>query len=252
MIFLNKTHLWILCFVFVTSSISSQKNMLVIGHRGAMGHETENSLPSIQKAMNMEVDMIEIDVFKIASGEIVVFHDEKIDRLTDGKGSLETLNLQEVKALTLEGNHKIPLLNEVLDLIDHKVSLNIELKGADTAKEVNFIINKYIQENGWSAEDFIISSFNWQELVIMRQLNPDISMAVLTEENPLDAIPTAKKLNATAINPYYKTLKKESVGHIQKLGFKVFTYTVNSPKDIKKMRKFGVDGIFTNYPERAK
>lgn len=252
MIFLNKTHLWILCFVFVTSSISSQKNMLVIGHRGAMGHETENSLPSIQKAMNMEVDMIEIDVFKIASGEIVVFHDEKIDRLTDGKGSLETLNLQEVKALTLEGNHKIPLLNEVLDLIDHKVSLNIELKGADTAKEVNFIINKYIQENGWSAEDFIISSFNWQELVIMRQLNPDISMAVLTEENPLDAIPMAKKLNATAINPYYKTLKKESVGHIQKLGFKVFTYTVNRPKDIKKMRKFGVDGIFTNYPERAK
>ncbi|MGB5171929.1 MAG: glycerophosphodiester phosphodiesterase family protein [Eudoraea sp.] len=226
--------------------------MLVIGHRGAMGHETENSLPSIQKAMNMEVDMIEIDVFKIASGEIVVFHDEKIDRLTDGKGSLETLNLQEVKALTLEGNHKIPLLNEVLDLIDHKVSLNIELKGADTAKEVNFIISKYIQENGWSAEDFIISSFNWQELVIMRQLNPDISMAVLTEENPLDAIPMAKKLNATAINPYYKTLKKESVGHIQKLGFKVFTYTVNRPKDIKKMRKFGVDGIFTNYPERAK
>lgn len=252
MIFLNKTHLWILCFVFVTSSISSQKNMLVIGHRGAMGHETENSLPSIQKAMNMEVDMIEIDVFKIASGEIVVFHDEKIDRLTDGKGSLETLNLQEVKALTLEGNHKIPLLNEVLDLIDHKVSLNIELKGADTAKEVNFIISKYIQENGWSAEDFIISSFNWQELEIMRQLNQDISIAVLTEENPLDAIPTAKKLNATAINPYYKTLKKESVGHIQKLGFKVFTYTVNRPKDIKKMRKFGVDGIFTNYPERAK
>ncbi|MGB5356477.1 MAG: glycerophosphodiester phosphodiesterase family protein [Eudoraea sp.] len=252
MIFLNKTHLWILCFVFVTSSISSQKNMLVIGHRGAMGHETENSLPSIQKAMNMEVDMIEIDVFKIASGEIVVFHDEKIDRLTDGKGSLETLNLQEVKALTLEGNHKIPLLNEVLDLIDHKVSLNIELKGADTAKEVNFIISKYIQENGWSAEDFIISSFNWQELEIMRQLNQDISIAVLTEENPLDAIPMAKKLNATAINPYYKTLKKESVGHIQKLGFKVFTYTVNRPKDIKKMRKFGVDGIFTNYPERAK
>ena len=81
---------------------------LVIGHRGAMGHETENTLVSIQKAMDLGVDMIEIDVFKIRSGEIVVFHDDKVDRLADGTGDIEEYNMVDLKQLTLEGGHKIP------------------------------------------------------------------------------------------------------------------------------------------------
>ncbi|WP_276388595.1 glycerophosphodiester phosphodiesterase [Eudoraea chungangensis] len=252
MILFDKLILWGFFYGLGILTVSMQDSMLIIGHRGAMGHETENSLASIQKALDMQVDMIEIDVFQIASGEIVVFHDDRIDRLTDSKGSLESLNLEGVKSLTLEGNHKIPLLTEVLDLVNHKVRLNIELKGANTANKVSAILEKYMEEYGWKLDDFVISSFNWEELQLMRQANAHIAIAVLTDKNPLDAVSTAKALSAIAINPYYKTLKKRMVKNIQELGFKVYTYTVNEPEEIEKMRSFGVDGIFTNFPERAK
>lgn len=225
--------------------------LLVIGHRGAMGHETENTLASIQKALDLNVDMIEIDVFKITSGEIVVFHDEKIDRLTNGSGDIESLDLLALKNLTVEGNHKIPLLAEVLDVIKHTVPLNIELKGPGTSEGVIQVINNYIEKEGWTLDDFLISSFNWEELKNMRRINKDIDIAVLTENNPLDAITIAKELNAVAINPYYLSLSKENVLEIRRRGFKIFTYTVNDKEQISNMRELGVDGIFTNYPERV-
>jgi len=226
-------------------------DLLVIGHRGAMGHETENTLASIQKALDLGVDMIEIDVFKISSGEIVVFHDERVERLSNGGGAIEEYNIYDLKKLTLEGNHKIPMLQDVLKLIDHKVPLNIELKGANTSDRVNFIMNYYIKEKGWTLDDFLISSFNWEELKSIRALNQEVAIAVLTEEDPLEAIPIAKSLNAIAINPNYRTLSKENVQALQDGGFKVYTWTVNEPQDIVNMKNLGVNGIFTNFPERA-
>ena len=226
------------------------KKPLIIGHRGAMGHETENTLPSIQKAIDLGVDMIEIDVFKIKSGEIVVFHDDTVDRLTNGPGSIEEYNILELKKLIVNGGHQIPMLQDVLKLIDNKVALNIELKGAGTADRVNFIMDYYINKKNWSPANFIISSFNWDELKEMRRLNPDVAIAVLTEENPIDAIPIAKELKAVAINPYFKKLDLEVANQIHAAGFKIYTWTVNEPKDIDAMKKIAVDGIITNFPER--
>ena len=228
------------------------KEPLVIGHRGAMGHETENTLASIEKAMELGVDMIEIDVFKIKSGEIVVFHDETVDRLTNGPGKIEDYNIINLKKLIVDGGHQIPTLQDVLKLIDNKVVLNIELKGADTADKVNFIMNYYIKDRNWTAENFLISSFNWKELREMRKFNPDVAIAILTEENPVDAISIAKELNAVAINPYFKNLDVEVADEIQNAGFKIYTWTVNEPEDIRAMKRLGVDGIITNFPERVK
>ncbi|NDV15123.1 glycerophosphodiester phosphodiesterase [Muricauda sp. TY007] len=225
---------------------------LVIGHRGAMGHETENTLASVQKAMDLGVDMIEIDVFKIDSGEIVVFHDETVDRLANSGGNIEEYNIVQLRQLTLDGGHKIPMLQDVLKKINNQVALNIELKGAGTADRVNHIVNYYIEKEGWSPENFVISSFKWDELKAMRAKNKDIKIAVLTSEDPLEAIEVAKELKAVAINPNFKTLTKENVAKIQAEGLKVYTWTVNAPEDIQEMTEFGVDGIITNYPERVK
>ncbi|WP_405384416.1 glycerophosphodiester phosphodiesterase [Maribacter sp. LLG6340-A2] len=224
---------------------------LVIGHRGAMGHETENTLPSIQKAMDLGVDMIEIDVFKIKSGEIVVFHDETLDRLTNAPGSIEDYYILDLRKVIVEGGHKIPMLQDVLKLIDNKVALNIELKGPGTADKVNHIMKYYIENQNWSAENFIISSFNWEELKMMRKLNPNVAIAVLTEEDPVKAIPMAKELNAVAINPYFKNLDLEKANEIRDAGFKIYTWTVNEPADINAMKRIKVDGIITNFPERV-
>ncbi len=238
-------------FIFLSLLSCDMKKPLVIGHRGAMGHETENTLPSIQKAMDLGVDMIEIDVFKLKSGEIVVFHDDTVDRLTNGPGSIEDYNIIELKKLIVNGGHQIPMLQDVLKLIDNKVALNIELKGAGTADRVNFIMNYYINKKNWSPENFIISSFNWDELKEMRKLNTDVAIAVLTEENPIDAIPMAKELQAVAINPYFKKLDSEVANQIHDAGFKIYTWTVNEPEDIDAMKKLAVDGIITNFPERV-
>ncbi len=86
----------------------------------------------------------------------------------------------------------------------------------------------------------------------MRELNPEIPIAVLIEQDPLDAIDIANELNAVAINPYYKMLTAAKVKQIHNAGFKVYTWTVNEPADILQMKKIGVDGIFSDYPERLR
>jgi len=243
--------LGLIVVLFLNSCNMKEDNFLVIGHRGAMGYETENTLASIQKALDFKVDMIEIDVFNIKSGETVVFHDERLERISNAGGSIEEYNIADLKKVILDGNHSIPLLQDVLKLIDNKVALNIELKGVNTAGRVNFITDFYIKKRGWTLDNIVISSFNWDELREMRRINPDIAIAVLTEENPIDAIPVAKELKAIAINPWFKKLTAAQTKQIQKEGFKVYTYTVNEPDDIARMREYGVDGIFTNYPDRA-
>ncbi len=236
----------------VMTGCMEAKKTLVIGHRGAMGHETENTLASVQKAIDQGVDMIEIDVFNIKSGETVVFHDEKLDRLTNAGGNIEEWNYFDLRKVIVGEKHKIPTLQEVLKLINHQVRLNIELKGDATADRVNFITNYYIEKEGWKVEDFLISSFKWNELRDIRKLNKNIPIAILTEEDPVGALEIAKELNAEAINPYFKTLNAANNLTIQKAGFKIYPWTVNEPNDILEMKRLGVDGIITNYPERIK
>ncbi len=242
----------LLLAVITMYSSCDMKKPLVIGHRGAMGHETENTLASVQKAMDLGVDMIEIDVFKIKSGEIVVFHDQMVDELTNGGGNIEDYYLTDLRGLILDGGHSIPMLQDVLKLIDNKVVLNIELKGANTADKVNQAITFYTEKRGWSPENFIISSFNWEELKKMRSLNASVAIAILTEGNPLEALAIGKELNAVAINPAFDNLDADIVKQIKEAGFKIYTWTVNEPEDIAAMTDLGVDGIITNFPERVR
>lgn len=248
----TQTILLSLSLILIQSCANMNDELLVIGHRGAMGHETENTLASVQKALDLGVDMIEIDVFKIKSGEIVVFHDETVNRLTNATGPIEEYNIHDLRQIVLEGNHTIPTLQEVLNLIDHKVRLNIELKGAGTTQEVENIIQYFIKEKGLALDSFLISSFKWDELKEMRKINNDVPIAILTEHNPLDAIDIGKELNAEAINPGFSTLNLEIANKIHDAGFKIYTWTVNEPADIYLVKSWSVDGIITNFPERIK
>jgi len=224
--------------------------MLNIGHRGAMGHVTENTLASIQKALDLKVDAIEIDVYVIKCGEVVVFHDDTLERLSNSNLNIEDLTLMQVKEITLIGNHSIPTLSEALDLINKKVLVNIELKGKNTALPTLQIIKNYIENKNWTEKDFLLSSFMWDELIVAREFNPTIAIALLSISNHINAIPLAHKLNAVAINPWFFTLTSHEVEEIKSHGFKIYTYTVNEINDIEKARRFGVDGIFCNFPER--
>jgi len=246
---------FIISFLTLISILSCAKynKIMIIGHRGAMGHVAENTIPSIKKAMELGVDGIEIDVFRCKTGELVVFHDEKLDRLTNSSGLIESLELDSIKKITVLDQYRIPTLEDVLILIDGQVKLNIELKGQGTASPTNDIINQYINKEGWTNDKFIISSFKWDELEKIRSLNSLIPIAVLvnTRVNPIEALPFARKVKAIAINPNFKDLNQENIKEIQSNGFKVFPYTINELDDIERMIKLGVDAIITDYPERV-
>lgn len=247
---------WARLLLFILLSTLMQQCLkkpqpVVIGHRGAMGHELENTIPSIQKALELKVDMIEIDVFKIASGELVVFHDETLQRLAGKADSIQRMTWTELKRIPLKGNHHIPLLKEVIEEIDRKVPLNIELKGKNTAEPVYRMIQEY-RKKGWQTNDFLISSFHWKELSIMKALDPSIRIAVLVDGNPMDAMQFAMRNDAYAINPNYKNLTLVYVGLIKRSGFMLFPYTINDPEEMVRFTQMGVDGFFTDYPDRAR
>ncbi len=232
------------------NACAPKKNPIVIGHRGAKGHLAENTLPSIAKALDLGVDGIEIDIFQCASGELVVFHDKTLDKLTNATGFIEELDLDSIQKIEVLNGFTIPTLEEVLDLIKGQVVLNIELKGSSTALKTNELLQRYFEGEAWSPEKILISSFNWDELKIFRSVNQRVPIAILTEDDPLDAISIGLELKAAAINPNYVSLNSDNVAKIQKAGFKIYTWTVNAVDDISLMKNLGVDGIITDFPER--
>jgi len=246
---INKIVIVVMSLIF--NSCTSSRNPLVIGHRGAKGHLAENTLPSIDKALNLGVDGVEIDIFRCASGELVVFHDQTLEKLTNSSGYIEQLDLDSIKKIEVLNGFAIPTLEEVLNLIDGRVLLNIELKGSNTAFLTDSLLQTYFKKKTWLPDKILISSFNWEELKVFYNLNKEVPIAVLTEDDPIDAIPIAQSLNATAINPNFKLLTKDNIIKIKKAGLKILTWTVNQPKQIDIMMDLGVDGIITDFPERV-
>lgn len=224
--------------------------MLKIGHRGAKGYKPENTLIAFEKAINLGVDGIELDVHLSADGELMVIHDETIDRTTNGKGLVNSFTKTELQNFSIEANNKTPTLSAVFDLVDRRCFINIELKNFETAAKVVAMIEKYIREKHWKHTDFIVSSFDWDALEEVNFVNPEIPIAVLTETDLDQALAFAKIIQAKAINPDFQLLNIENTQKIQQNGFEVYPWTVNETADIKKMQSFNVNGIISDFPDR--
>ena len=219
-----------------------------------MGHVLENTIESVQKAIELNVDGIEIDVFKSKTGELVVYHDPFLSRLSNSNAFIEQISLDSIKKIELIGGYFIPTLKEIVDIIPEKIFLNIELKGQDTAFETNKIIINYLNTYNFPVSKFIISSFRWDELKKIRSFNKDIPIAILVDSlyKIDDAIKLAKQINAVSLNPNKEFITKEIVNKIQSKNIKVYPYTINTPRNIRRIRSMGVDAIITDYPERIK
>lgn len=218
--------------------------MLKIGHRGAKGYEPENTVASFQKAIDLQVDGIELDVHLSADNQLVVIHDKTIDRTTNGKGLVKNCTAAELQ------KHQIPTLADVFDLVDKKCWINVELKEKGTAKPVVELIEKYIREKNWDYDQFIISSFEWGFLEEVAALNTAIPIGVLTETDIDSAITFAKKIKAKAIHPDFTLLTQDNTAAMQKQGFLVFPWTVNERDDIQKIKTYPINGIITDFPDR--
>ena len=227
-------------------------NVLRIGHRGSKGYIAENTLESINHAILLGVDGIEIDIFKCLSGELVLSHENDLKRLTGKSGQLEKLTLDELKKFLVIGKYKIPTLTDVLTRIEEPLFVNIELKGLNTAQATSKIIADISTSTSWSLEHFIVSSFNWDELEQFRSIDKNTPVGVLVSKSMSinEAIEFGKKINAQAIHPNFRLLNDKTVKKIRNNGFKIYTWTVNNEDDIIFMKKLKVDGIISDYPDR--
>lgn len=227
-------------------------NVLRIGHRGSKGYVAENTLESIKHAILLGVDGIEIDVFKCLSGELVLSHENNLKRLTGKSGQLEKLTLGELKKFLVVGKYKIPTLTDVLQTIETPFFVNIELKGLNTAQATSKIITNLSKSTSWRLENFIISSFNWNELEQFRSIDKNTPVGVLLSNSMSinEAIEFGKKINAQAIHPNFKLLNEKTVKKIKNNGFKIYTWTVNSKDNINYMKKLKVDGIISDFPDK--
>ncbi|MGD1918159.1 MAG: glycerophosphodiester phosphodiesterase [Pleurocapsa sp.] len=221
--------------------------MLCIGHRGAMGHEPENTLLSVRKALELGVDAVEIDVYNVED-RLVVIHDRDISRTTNGHGYIEEATFAYLRTLDAGKGEQIPTLKEALDTINRQAIVNIELKGNNTARLTVKLILEYVRI-GWSYQDFVVSSFYHYELNLVKAIQPNIKIGILIYGLPWGYIEIAKKLAADLVISGLDYVSSELVTAAHQENLQAWVYTVNYPKDIKKMRQLGVDGIFTNYPD---
>lgn len=223
--------------------------MLCIGHRGAKGHEPENTLRSIRRGLELGAEWIEIDVYAV-EGRLIVIHDDTLDRTTNGRGLVEEHTLEQLRSLDAGKGEKIPFLEEVFELVDRTAGINVELKGKNTARLAAPFLREQLSR-GWTADQLLVSSFNHRELAEFKALAPEIRIGALLVALPVDNAALAERLGAFSINPSVDHVDKELVEDAHRRGLKVFVFTVNSPRAIRRMTALGVDGVFSDYPDRV-
>jgi glycerophosphoryl diester phosphodiesterase len=155
-----------------------------------------------------------------------------------------------LKRFRIEKEHRIPTLSEVLNLIDQKCDINIELKSYETANKVVDLIEQYVSERKWNYNQFLVSSFDWNALQQVTLLNSKIAIGVLTETNLDLALAFAKFIRAKSIHPYFHLLTEANTAKMQEKGFQVFPWTVNEIEDIRKIKTYNVNGVISDFPDR--
>lgn len=222
--------------------------MLCIGHRGARGYLPENTLSSIELAICQGADWIEIDV-RCHDEELLVIHDERLERTTNGQGYLWQYSIEQLRKLDAGQGQAIPLLGEVIECVNQRLGINIELKDSASVAGVIRLIEAAVAR-GWHYHQFLVSSFFHRDLQTIKRLNPAIRTGALLAGVPLDYAAFAQRLGAWSVNLCNDSLNPAMVDDAHQRGLKVLVYTVNQPEQFKRLSAMGVDGIFTDFPDR--
>jgi glycerophosphoryl diester phosphodiesterase len=225
--------------------------MLIFAHRGASADAPENTLLAIQEALNQDADGIEIDVHQLEDS-LVVIHDRWVGRTTNGIGLLEDYSLQGLQQLDAGLGQPVPFLWQVLQLVAGRCQINIEMKGVTLPSLVAQCILQAQQQLGFSAEQFIVSSFNHPLLVSFKALAPQIKIGALTGCIPIDYAQFAQQMGAYSVNADLCFIDQAFVQDAKSRGLKVYVYTVDDQRDLLRMKSWGVDGVFSNHPAKAK
>lgn len=233
---------------------------LIWAHRGASGSRPENTISAFKKAIKDGADGIELDIQLTKDGEIVVCHDETVDRTSDGTGYVKDFTLRELKKLNFNKTHPetaraaIPTMREVFDLIKPTaLTINIELKtGVFDYEGIEQKIIGLTHEAGMQ-DRVIYSSFNHYTIKRIQALDKDAKTAFLYADGALDMPEYGEKNGVKALHPDYSCLRyPEFMEKCRAKGLDVNVWTVNTAKQMKKCAEAGVHAIITNHPAYAR
>ena len=230
----------------------------IFAHRGYSGKYPENTMIAFKKALECGVDGIELDVQLTKDGEVVIIHDETIDRTTTGKGFVVDYTYEELEKFDASfkfkdlGFNKIPTLREYFQLVkDYDIVTNVELKTG---------INEYlgIEEKVWELikeynleEKVIISSFNHFSVMRMKKIAPQLKYGFLSEDWIIDAGKYTHSHGVQCYHPRFNNLVPDVIKELKKYNLEINTWTVNLEEDMRHLYSNNIDVIITNYPELA-
>jgi glycerophosphoryl diester phosphodiesterase len=241
--------------------LESLSQPIIFAHRGASAYAPENTLAAFELALTQQADAIELDVKLSGDGQVIVIHDSTVDRTTNGRGKVEDMTLAEIKALdagSFRGREfageKIPTLEEVFEAVGKRMFINIELKnhktrGMDLVETVCMLIKKHQMQ-----KHVMFSSFFPNALSKAHSYLPDVPRGILALNGFLGV--WARSFGFSfgkydALHPNLQDFTQQEVDRVHRLKRRVHVYTVNKEEDIRRLFKWGVDGIFTDDPKLA-
>ena len=222
-------------------------DILKISHRGASAYEPENTLRAIRRALEYAVDMVEVDVRETKDEEIVVIHDETLERTTNGRGHVHQTSFSELRKLDAGKGERIPTLQEVIDLVKGRVGLVVELKDPGTTDKVAEILGK----NNF-VDQTLVTSFIHSAVKTIKELNPQLKTGVIFRSAPIKPSQLALDANANALFPYHKYVTTRMIDDVHSNHLTINVWTVDTREEIEHYARIGVDGIVTNRPDLLK
>ena len=232
--------------------------MKIYAHRGASGTHPENTLPAFKEAAQLDIHGVELDVHLTKDGELVVIHDETIDRTSNGSGYIKDLTMADLRAFDFGSwfsadfaGVSIPTLEEVLKVYqgsNHHV--NIELKSDVFAYEGMGEKVLHVIEDLNMANRVVISSFDHEAVRDFKRMAPHIEVAILTMEVLVDAYDYARFIPADALHIHLPTANRKMTKEALLKGAIIRVFTVNETEYALALQQIGVHAIFTDYPEK--
>lgn len=214
--------------------------MEIIAHAGCAGQYTENTLSALRQAAP-HVDAIEIDIRRCGSGELVLFHDETLQKAAGIDQNINEISLQELRKITVfDSEEGIPTLSEALETVPTNVGINLELKETGLVADAKQLLGEY-------DHDVIVSSFSEQALKAVHQIDWQVQVGYLFDKDPIINTRTAAKLNCDVVHPHYELcLESKVVPIAQALGLGINAWTVTTSDTVRELTALGVDGVIVD------
>lgn len=233
--------------------VSRPASPLVIAHRGASGYRPENTLPAYELALEQRADCIEIDLHRTRDGQIVITHDEDLIGL-GGEGEVADATFADLRRLDAGGGEPIPTLEEVLDGFGDRIPFNLEFKQSSRGPYPGLEAETLAAVRARGLEErTLFSSFYDPVLRALRGLSASARIALLVSARFPDGWPErARTLGAEALNPEDSLVDEALIAEAHDEGLAVYVFTVDDPRRMEELLGWGVDGLFTNRPDRMR